>query len=79
MDKLAFKESLTKWLEEIGLSVLGEWDIEESNDSAKIMLKIKIEGEENQGSSITENKNETIKTAVLALNDQLIKRLNKQG
>lgn len=79
MDKLAFKESLTKWLEEVGLSVLGEWDIEESNDSAKIMLKIKIEGEENQGSSITENKKETIKTAVLALNDQLIKRLNKQG
>lgn len=77
MKKSEFKKKLVKWLENEGLIVLGEWDIEEANDSVKIMAKIKIDGEENKGCSITENKEETIETAVLALNDRLINKLNE--
>lgn len=77
MNKSELKKKLVKWLENEGLIVLGEWDIEETNDSVKIMAKIKIDGEENKGFSITENKEETIETAVLALNDQLISKLNE--
>ena len=77
MDKSIFKQNLIKWLETEGLSVIGEWDIEEKNDSAKIIVKAKINGKNNIGCSITENKEETIETAVLALNDELIKRLSK--
>ena len=77
MNNSEFKKKLVKWLENEGLIVLGEWDIEETIDSVKIMAKIKIDGEENKGCSITENKEETIETAVLALNDQLINKLNE--
>lgn len=77
MNKSEFKKKLVKWLENEGLIVLGEWDIEETNDSVKIMTKIKIDGEENKGCSVTENKEETIETAVLALNDKLMSKLNE--
>ena len=77
MNKTEFKKKLVKWLENEGLIVLGEWDIEEINDSVKIMAKIRIDGEENKECCITENKEDTIETAVLALNDQLISRLTE--
>lgn len=79
MDQKEFKMKLAKWLEEKGLAVLGVWDIENIEDEniVKVSVRIKIQGIDVVGLSLTENKEETIKTTVLNINDQLISKIAK--
>ncbi len=78
MEKIEFRKKVAKWLEKEGLCIIGDWEIEEIDDSDRIVVKIKINGNDKKSVSITENKEETIETAVLALNDLLINKLNEQ-
>jgi hypothetical protein len=77
MNNKEFNEKISKWLEEEGLCVLGIWDIEEIEkfDMACVSVKIRINDIDVVGRSFTQNKEKTIRTAVLSLNDQLIRRI----
>ncbi len=77
MNNKEFKEKIAKWLEEEGLCVLGTWDIEEIDefDMTCVSVKIKINNIDVFGRSYTQNKEETIRTAVLSLNDQLLSKI----
>ena len=77
MDNKEFNEKIGKWLEEEGLSVLGTWDIEEIEKigMACVSVKIRINDINVVGCSYTQNTEETIRTAVLSLNDQLLSKI----
>ena len=84
MEKVEFKKKVKEWLYEKGFSDLHLWNIEEKQDSVVITVstKVKINVCENtiemdlSGRVETENKEETIRTAVLAMNEQLNQRLD---
>lgn len=77
MDKKELNEKISKWLEEEGLCVLGKWDIEEieDDDMTCISVKIRINDIDVIGRSNTKNKEDSIRTAVLSINDQLLSKI----
>lgn len=84
MEKVEFKKKVKEWLYEKGFSDLQLWNIEEKKDSVVITVstKVKINVCGNTiemdllGKAETENKEETIKTAVLAMNEQINQKLD---
>jgi len=77
MKQEEFKNKVSEWLKTEGNCVLGTWGIEpiEQEDAVRISVRITIQNINIVGYSITENKEETIMTAVLGMNDQLVRKL----
>ena len=68
---------LAEWLEAEGLAVSGIWDLENTVDenTVNVSVRIKIQSIDVVGHALTENKEETIRTTVLNINDQLISKI----
>ena len=68
---------LAEWLEAEGLAVSGIWDLENTEDenTVNVSVRIKIQSIDVVGHALTENKEETIRTTVLNINDQLISKI----
>lgn len=77
MEQEKFKKKVFKWLEAEGFAVLGTWGIEntEQEDTVRVSVRIKIQNIDVIGYAFTENKEETIMTAVLGINNQLVRKL----
>ena len=77
MNREEFKMRLAEWLEAEGLAVSGIWDLENTVDenTVNVSVRIKIQSIDVVGHALTENKEETIRTTVLNINDQLISKI----
>lgn len=77
MNREEFKMRLAEWLEAEGLAVSGIWDLENTEDenTVNVSVRIKIQSIDVVGHALTENKEETIRTTVLNINDQLISKI----
>lgn len=77
MNREEFKMRLAEWLEAEGLAVSGIWDLENTEDenTVNVSVRIKIQSIDIVGHALTENKEETIRTTVLNINDQLISKI----
>ena len=71
-----FKDNVKEWLcAKQGNSCIGIWTLEEKGDDALVKVSLKVNNIEIEAKSLTSSKEETIMTAVLAMNEQLVSKL----
>ena len=76
MTQNEFKNKVKEWLcSKQGNSCIGIWTLEEKGDDALVKVSLKVNNIEIEAKSLTSNKEETIMTAVLAMNEQLVSKL----
>lgn len=86
MDNVAFQKKLLQWLKETDSLPNAIWTLTESQEPETVVITVYIKEflfnekqilltRELTGSSITKKSDETIQTAVLALNEELINRI----
>lgn len=78
MTNTEFQSKVQQWLFERGNVKIGNWSIELGQESARIIVEIKINGKMMVADSITRDDDEAIQNAVLALNEELKKKLNAE-
>ena len=68
-----FKNKVKEWLcSRQGNSCIGTWTLEEKGDDALVKVSLIVNNFEIEVKSQTSNKEETIMTAVLAMNEKLV-------
>lgn len=70
-----FIKKVNQWLKQEGNARLGIWNLVENNETAEVSVELTINGIHIIGTCPTENCDSKIGTAVLALNDELLKKL----
>ena len=76
MTQNEFKNKVKEWLcSKQGNSCIGIWTLEKKGDDALVKVSLKVNNIEIEAKSPTSNKEETIMTAVLAMNEQLVSKL----
>lgn len=75
MSQEDFNKKVNQWLEQEGNTCVGTWNLVEKNKDAIVSVELKIHGIQIIGTCHTENCEGKIETAVLALNDEILKKL----
>lgn len=75
MSQEDFNKKVNQWLEQEGNACVGTWNLVEKNENAIVSVELAIEDIHIVGTCHTENCESKIETAVLAINDGLLKKL----
>jgi len=75
MNQEDFNKKVNQWLEQEGNARLGTWNLIEKNENAIVSVELVNEDIHIIGTCHTENCESNIETAVLAINDGLLKKL----
>ena len=70
-----FRRKVEQWLEKEGNAPIGIWTLHEDGKNATVSVELSIKGIQIIGICPTENCDANIETAVLALNEGLLKKM----
>jgi len=70
-----FRRKVEQWLEKEGNARIGIWALHEDGENATVSVELSINGIQIKGVCPTENCDAKIETAVLKLNEELLKEM----